>query len=145
MVTINVEAVNQAPVIVAVADQTVSELGVLTIDVDATDPDGDAITFELVNGPEGAFIDTVTGEIVWSAPVLTPGVPIDFLVRASDGTDSSDDSFTVTVLPDYLRVESFSGDANGFRVEFNRSSTSPLSTCTTGAERASARCALMSC
>ncbi len=119
-VTIDVLPANQAPTIVDVADQTVSELGVFTIDVDASDPDGDTVTFELVNGPDGAFIDTVTGEIVWSAPVVTPGVPIDFLVRASDGTDFSDDSFTVTVLPEYLRVSSFAGDANGFRVQFNR-------------------------
>ena len=120
LVTINVEPDNRAPVIVAVADQTVSELGVLTIDVDATDPDGDTVTFELVSGPEGAFIDVATGQIVWSAPVLTPGVPLDFLVRASDGTTFTDEAFTVTVLPDYLRVTSFASSANGFHVGFNR-------------------------
>ncbi len=120
LVTINVEPDNRAPVIVAVADQTVSELGVLTIDVDATDPDGDTVTFELVSGPEGAFIDVATGQIVWSAPVLTPGVPLDFLVRATDGTTFADEAFTVTVLPDYLRVTSFASSANGFHVGFNR-------------------------
>ena len=72
-------------------------------DVDATDPDGDSLTYVLQAGPTNdagallATIDANTGEITWSP---TPGNAgsHDFAVRVSDGRGGIDvQSFTLEV------------------------------------------------
>jgi hypothetical protein len=68
-------------------------------DFDATDPDGDAIIFKLVSGPEGAEIDTQTGELTWNVKADQRDVTdsVDFTVRVSDLRHDTDKDFTVTV------------------------------------------------
>src|SRR5690606_27787684 len=60
--------VNDAPVIDAIADKVVSEGTTLSFTVTATDVDGpaDTLTYSLVDGPEGASIDPLTGEFTFT-------------------------------------------------------------------------------
>lgn len=53
-------------------------------DVEATDADGDALTFSLTNAPEGMRIETVTGQITWTADPTQTGT-FEPSVTASDG------------------------------------------------------------
>ena len=63
--------------------------------VRAIDPDGDVVTYSLVQAPEGASIDPTTGRIDWNPP--NPGV-IEFLVTADDGRGGVDtQAYAVTV------------------------------------------------
>lgn len=63
--------------------------------VEAIDPDGDVVTYTLLEAPSGASIDPQTGHIDWE-----PGVPGDyrFVVQASDGRGGEDtQEYTVSV------------------------------------------------
>lgn len=65
--SISVEAArtNAAHVITTLPAATVSAEHAFTTTVSATDPDGDRLRYRLVEGPEGASIDPVTGQIDW--------------------------------------------------------------------------------
>lgn len=66
-------------------------------DVDATDPDGDEISYRLTTGPDGMQIDPVSGEITWTPAASDRGLH-DVEVVASDGRGGvAAQSFTVVV------------------------------------------------
>jgi len=87
-------SVNQTPTITSppITTATVDEL--YTYDVDATDPDGDTLTYSLTTNPSGMTINSATGVINW-----TPSVEGDYdvIVEVSDGEKSTTQSFTMTV------------------------------------------------
>ena len=77
-------------------------LGIALGRVEATDPDGDAVTYSIVSGAAGRFaIDPETGELSYEGTGENPasGAPTSYelTVRASDGTAHSDVAVTVTV------------------------------------------------
>ena len=92
-VVITVTAVNDAPVIGALADQTLNEGETLTLPVSVTDIDGDAVTLSLIAGPAGA---SLSGNEISYIPSDNEG-PVTVTVRANDGTTTTDRSFTLTV------------------------------------------------
>ena len=99
-VTITVNAVNKAPVVDPIQDQSVEAGQTKTVNVSATDADeGDAIKLSIEKGPEFATL-TDNGNGTGSIE-LAPGADAtgeqDITVTASDGTDSSSESFKVTV------------------------------------------------
>ena len=87
---------NQAPSIDS-SSITTAEVGVeYTYDVEATDPNLDALTYSLTRNPDGMEIDKHTGLITWEYPTVGSfGVT----VKVSDGVLSDTQSFTVTVEP----------------------------------------------
>jgi hypothetical protein len=65
-------------------------------DAEATDTDGDPISFSLAAGPSGAAIDAQTGVLTWNATLGRHA----FTIRASDGKGGiTDQSFTLNVTP----------------------------------------------
>jgi hypothetical protein len=98
-VTINVTKTNLAPVFDNnLGDMTVTVGDVITFDFDATDPNGDPITFSLVAPvPPGASIDAATGELTWTtqAPSTTTYT---LTVRVTDGSLFDEVSSDVTVV-----------------------------------------------
>jgi len=90
-----VEAVNQAPTITSDPVNT-AILGVEYIyDVEATDPDGDVLTYSiLTTKPDNMTINPSTGVISW-IPTAEGEYPI--VVEVSDGVLSDTQSFTITV------------------------------------------------
>ncbi|HEX2622927.1 MAG TPA: putative Ig domain-containing protein [Phototrophicaceae bacterium] len=66
-ITISVsEPVNQAPVLDPIADQTGMAGTILLFDADATDPDGDTLTYSMVGAPAGSTMDSSTGKFSWT-------------------------------------------------------------------------------
>ena len=61
--TIDVEDVNRNPVITTTALPDALEGGSYNVTVEASDPDGDALTFSLSTAPAGLVIDSTTGEL----------------------------------------------------------------------------------
>lgn len=64
-VTITVTSSNAAPEITSNPNAGAVEGQAYTYNVQATDPDGDAVSYALDVGPEGMSIDPVTGEVSW--------------------------------------------------------------------------------
>ncbi len=65
--------------------------------VQGTDSDGDALTYNLTQGPAGMGIGSQTGLLVWSANA-TGGFPVSIEVKDSHGVSASQ-SFVITVSP----------------------------------------------
>jgi hypothetical protein len=78
--------------------ETTITTGLYTYDVDATDPEDDAITYSLTQAPAGMTIDPDTGVLDWTVGGGDLGMH-DVTVRATDARGAFDEqSFTVTVV-----------------------------------------------
>jgi len=92
-VTITVNNVNRAPVLDAIADKSVNETTLLTFTVNATDPDGDPLSYSATGLPSGA---TFTGQTFnWTPAHSQTDNSYQVTFTASDG--QLDDSQTVTI------------------------------------------------
>jgi len=87
---------NQSPTITStpITTATVDEL--YTYDVNATDPDGDPLTYSLTTSPTGMAIDSTTGVINWTPTSGQIGYN-DVTVKVSDGELLDTQSFVITV------------------------------------------------
>ena len=67
----------------------------------AQDPDGDALTFSILDGPDAADMGAVTGALSWDPVAIWRGrtEDVNFTVQVSDGTN--DVTLTFTVLLTY--------------------------------------------
>ncbi len=89
--TITVISGNEAPVITS-TPLTQATVGVLYgYDVNATDADGDALTYDLANAPSGMMIDNASGMIEWTPGTAQTG-------SHSVSVEVSDAEFTITQL-----------------------------------------------
>ncbi len=83
--------ITSAPVTSATNDET------YTYDVEATDPDGDSLSYSLISAPANMSINSDSGLISWTPPVIEDCA---VSVKVSDGYGSSaEQSFTITILP----------------------------------------------
>jgi VCBS repeat-containing protein len=96
--TIDVENVNDPPVITSTPITTATEDILYAYDVEATDPDvGDVLTYSLTASPTGMTINPTTGLIEWT-PTDGQVDDNDVVVQVSDGSGGTDSqSFTITV------------------------------------------------
>ena len=98
MVIITVNPVNDAPILSEIDDQSIDEDGIFIYDIQATDIDGDAITYSVVIISGDASYDltdtqlTVTPDLDWNGDVQVS-------VAVFDGELADSDSFTLTVNP----------------------------------------------
>ncbi|MBO6848410.1 MAG: cadherin domain-containing protein [Maricaulis sp.] len=104
-VSITVDNVNEAPSFTSGATASVAENQTTAIDVDATDPEGQSLTYSLSGADAALFnIDANTGEVTFIAapdfenPVDANGDnDYEITVTADDGTDQSSQNITITV------------------------------------------------
>ena len=102
-VSVNVTSVNDAPVVVAIADVAVGEdlaLGTVIATVSASDIDGDVLSYSIVGGnDDGLFsIDAASGVITLAQSLDFETAPThDLTIRVSDGTTYVETSFSVDV------------------------------------------------
>ncbi|MGB2985952.1 MAG: putative Ig domain-containing protein, partial [Phycisphaerae bacterium] len=90
-------AVNVPPVITSEPVITAVEGQIYRYDVEATDEDGDTLTFGLAVFPNGMNIHPGTGEIDWLVPQTAAAEgPQAVTVIVSDGTDTMEQSFEIT-------------------------------------------------
>lgn len=89
---------NQAPIITSDPVKTATVGKAYTYDVDATDPDGDTLTYSLTVRPEDMTIDPDTGIIEWDPQILEQLGLYQVIVEVSDGRETAIQSFTITVI-----------------------------------------------
>ena len=85
---------NSSPVIESDPVTTAKEGVAYTYDVEATDPNGDALTYSLTTSPTGMTINSNTGVISWTP---TAAGSFEVTVEVSDSSKSDTQSFTITV------------------------------------------------
>jgi len=90
------EPTNQAPTITSTPDTTATVNQTYAYNVDATDPDGDTLTYSLTTSPAGMTINSWNGIINWTPTALGD---YDVTVKVSDGDLIDNQSFTITVIP----------------------------------------------
>ena len=98
--TLQVQPFGQPVVTTAISNQTSTEGDVIELDISVnfSDPEDEALTFSMANGPGSLSIDPATGIIsgtLSSSDVA--GSPYTVTVTATDGTYSVSDEFTWTV------------------------------------------------
>ncbi len=110
---------NSSPVIESTPITTAKEGVVYTYDVEATDPNEDTLTYSLTTSPTGMTINSTTGVIAWT-PTEDQIGENEVVVEVSDGSNSTTQSFTVTVekallasivvLPTIMEIEAGNSD-----------------------------------
>ena len=98
--TITVTESNSAPVLAAIAAQTVVENTLLTVTPSATDADlpADTLSYSLVTAPTGATINPTTGVFTWTPGEADGPGSFTATIRVSDSVGATADaSFTITV------------------------------------------------
>jgi len=88
--------INQAPIITSTPITLAEVDGLYTYDVNATDPDGDTLTYSLDVKPIGMTIDSATGVISWTPTTAQIGSE-SVTVKVSDGALDITQSFTIVV------------------------------------------------
>ena len=126
-ITISVGAVNQPPVLAAVGSHTVYEGSPFSIQLAATDPDGDALAFDVLGLPPSATLADAgdgTGEFGWTPAVGDAG-SYPLTVQVTDAgapalTDSEDVAVEVLTRPVgslYVRKAKFSAKKGRLKVK----------------------------
>jgi len=91
--------INQAPTITSTALTSVALGGTYRYDVQVTDPESDALTYELVTGPADMSVDSL-GRVIWqTAPGVATSNPVALRVTDSFGAVTTQ-TFTLAVTPD---------------------------------------------
>ena len=86
---------NQAPVLEPIGNQSVNENALLSFSVNATDPDGDTITYSAQNLPSTADFSSQT--FTWTPSYNEAGTySVTFI--ADDGQDPNSETITITVI-----------------------------------------------
>ena len=96
---------NQSPTITSTPITTATVAAAYAYNVNATDPDGDTLTYSLTTNPTSMTIDSTTGVINWT-PTSTQIGDHDLTVEVSDGELLDTQSFliTVTITPTPVAV-----------------------------------------
>jgi len=95
---LTVNNVNRAPTITSSAVTTGAVAALYQYDIDATDADGDNVTYSIITNPDptNMTINTTSGLVEWT-PSATGTYNV--VVGASDGTNTTNQSFAITVSP----------------------------------------------
>jgi hypothetical protein len=96
-ITLVVRSANAAPVITAVPTKIVREGERLQFTLNATDADGDTLTYSAENLPDGARLDPASGEFDWTPSYSSAGDYPNVKLIASDGQRSRFVTFTIFV------------------------------------------------
>jgi len=96
-ITLIVREANAAPALVSPGNQTVAEGDALTLELSATDPDGDVLTYSAAGLPSGAVLDPIAGILTWTPTLLQAGLYEDVVLSVSDGQGSSSQTIAIEV------------------------------------------------
>ena len=106
-VTLTVREVNVAPELGVIANRTLSQGSMLKFTATATDADvpSNTLTYSLIDAPEGAAIDSETGEFTWRPAANQASKTFTFKVQVSDGELTDEQEVTVRVYAAYTPIE----------------------------------------
>lgn len=89
---------NNAPVITSTPVLSVNENSAYAYDVDATDADGNVLTYSLdSSSPAWLSINSVTGLVTGTAPSVSANTNFNVKVQVSDGVAQTMQTYTITV------------------------------------------------
>ena len=95
-ITITVNNMNRPPALDPIGNKSISENDTLAFSINATDPDGDAITCSVQNMPSGAALNPINKIFSWKPNSNQAGTyQITFIV--SDGRLADSETITITV------------------------------------------------
>jgi len=94
-VKITVHNNNRPPVLESIGDKTVNESELLEFTINATDPDGDTLTYSASNLPAGATFDTGTRTFSWTPSYEQSGTYPDVHFEVSDGELADWENITI--------------------------------------------------
>jgi hypothetical protein len=95
--TLHIANTNDVPSITSTAITTATEDSQYQYDFNASDPDGDVLTFSLINYPDGMTINSNTGLISWTPDNSNVGQAVSIQARVSDGNGgTADQNWTIT-------------------------------------------------
>ncbi|MDK2777442.1 MAG: tandem-95 repeat protein [Pseudomonadota bacterium] len=108
---LTINAVNDAPLISAVADQSIDEDDSLSLTLEATDVDGDSLVFSLLSAPAESGAE-LNGSTLTFTPVADYYGSGSVGIQVSDGSLSSSTSFTLTInavndIPQFTSASNF--------------------------------------
>jgi len=96
-ITIRVINVNRQPLFNSIGNKSVNENELLQFKVEASDLDGDSLTYSASNLPPGANFDVTTQIFSWTPVSGQKGVYTDVRFRVSDGSSSASEDIMITV------------------------------------------------
>ncbi|MCX5701718.1 MAG: putative Ig domain-containing protein [Candidatus Omnitrophica bacterium] len=96
-ITITVTNVNRAPVLTAIGNKTVTENSALSFIINATDADGDTLTYSASNLPTGATFNASARTFSWTPSLSQAGTYTAVHFAATDGTATASEDITITV------------------------------------------------
>ena len=85
------------PVIDPIGTKSVNEGSLLGFTINATDPDGDVLTYSAINLPQGAVFNTNTRAFSWTPSYTQAGSYPNVQFRVSDGSLNDTENITITV------------------------------------------------
>ncbi|MFK7847308.1 MAG: putative Ig domain-containing protein [Rhodothermales bacterium] len=109
---------NQAPELVDVVDQTNGEGEATVLQIMATDPDGDDLTYSATGLPTGVTLNTSTG-LIGGGIVAGASASSSVTVTVTDGDASASTSFTWSVNPAPGTWIDFDDDTNTLSLDSN--------------------------
>src|SRR5680860_1173541 len=121
---------NRAPIIISEPIITATEDQLYSYQVEASDPNGDTLTYSFIIKPEGMNIDSKNGLITWTPTNDQAGINL-VEVEISDGKKSDTQSFEIEVInvnnppqifsyfPGSLNVVVDEGESKKFEVQAN--------------------------
>ncbi|HEX8530731.1 MAG TPA: malectin domain-containing carbohydrate-binding protein, partial [Cytophagales bacterium] len=115
--------VNLPPVLAAIGDKRVTLGQTLSFKATATDAEGNALSFSLVDAPAGATIGSATGVFTWTP---TASGTFSCTVRVTDnayGQNTDEERITLTVTPSLPGAYRVNAGGNGFSTLDTRSFT----------------------
>lgn len=90
--------VNNPPIIISTAITEVNENEEYFYDVDATDADGDTLTYSLTQAPSWLSINPNSGLISGTSPSINANADFNITITVSDGVNSVNQSYILTVV-----------------------------------------------
>jgi hypothetical protein len=100
-ITITVNNVNQAPVLSAIGNKSVTAGQLLSFTISATDPDGNPLTYSASNLPSGASFNASTRTFSWTPTYTQAGTYPNVHFQVSDGSLTDSEDITITVAKPY--------------------------------------------
>jgi subtilisin family serine protease/PKD repeat protein len=91
-----IKGLNHVPVLDPIGNKIVDEDKLLEFGVNATDPDGDPLTYSATNLPSGAVFDPVTKTFTWT-PTYDQAGTYNVIFTVSDGSLTASEAVTITV------------------------------------------------